>query len=389
MRKPIIGIVGKKIINSKGGFSYGIPGPYWRWLSMFGRVKMINFDEYDDTIDVLVLPGGADVYPLRYKEIPQIETGYPDIYMEYFDIEILPKYVNNPSIHIFGICRGLQTLAVHFGLKLDQDISQEYSDTSRDKRVDTLEFVSLNLLQVNLQKHLKKNKKYQVNSLHHQAVNDSEFIVEIQEGLATNNDIVLVAKNKDFGNVEILDFSNCTKLKYYSKSIVGVQYHPEELLDDLYSNYTLRTMCNIAVTNTKNKNTSREQELAEVYHKEVERIKREKIVKDVFNSMSEEPASIPIPDNSKDSLNFTYYSNERGEFIKHPTLETDIVKKENKEEEVDLDWLDEKIDDTDGNEVEPTLEKEINEVPLTEDSLKKSIETIFDNTRKNKVKKIN
>jgi len=56
-------------------------------------------------LDLLMLTGGADVNPSRYNEPPGFYTDKPDILKEYFDVHVLPQYIEQRT-PIFGICRG-------------------------------------------------------------------------------------------------------------------------------------------------------------------------------------------------------------------------------------------------------------------------------------------
>lgn len=109
-------------------------------------------------LDVLLLTGGADINPSRYNEVPGFHTDKPDILKEYFDVHVLPRYIEQRT-PIFGICRGMQTLAVHYGASLIQDMWHE-----TNKSENTSEGVH-GLKIINDDK-----KKVKVNSRHHQSV---------------------------------------------------------------------------------------------------------------------------------------------------------------------------------------------------------------------------
>lgn len=71
--------------------------------------------------DLIILPGGADVDYVRYGGDKKL-CGYPSMSLEIFDAEVLP-YALEQRIPIFGICRGIQTLWVQLGGKLEEHIS--------------------------------------------------------------------------------------------------------------------------------------------------------------------------------------------------------------------------------------------------------------------------
>jgi len=131
-----IGILVSRSIDG----SISIPKAYAEFINgLNANIRPIFV--YDDNIytdlDLLILPGGADVDPLRYNQKPYYYTQNPNIHYEYWDRFVLPTYIEN-RIPIFGICRGFQTLNVHYGGSLSQHISQAYSSKSRDEEVDFL-----------------------------------------------------------------------------------------------------------------------------------------------------------------------------------------------------------------------------------------------------------
>mgnify|MGYP006967832365 CR=1 FL=1 len=64
-RRPIIGIAGHMLPN---GNSVGVTFPYLNYFEKFGDVKIIipTAKQVDDTLDLLVIPGGPDISAFRY-----------------------------------------------------------------------------------------------------------------------------------------------------------------------------------------------------------------------------------------------------------------------------------------------------------------------------------
>lgn len=202
-----IGIVGWKV----GDNSFGVTVPYYEYFNFFGDVQILSPNSSVKELDLLVLPGGADVNPLRYKAKPRLYTGAPNPFLEYFDEKVLPKYIAKGT-PIFGICRGLQSLNVLFGGTLYQHKQHEYSSEYRGQEVhgvvqhynpetDVLTPVSG-----------KSKPAFKVNSLHHQCIKD------LAEPL-----VATLTHDKD-GTIEAI--------KHRELPIHAVQYHPEELWDD-------------------------------------------------------------------------------------------------------------------------------------------------------------
>lgn len=221
-KRPIIGIPGW-ILKSE---YFGVPLSYIRYASYWGIPRIIGIEEdyVDKDIDLLIIPGGADVNPVRYGKTPYYLTSNPDVIKEHFDLHILPLYIKNET-PIFGICRGIQTLAVHFGATLVQHINHPYSKTRDDLAhaitLEDTDFKSRYIAE-------NGNKKIEVNSLHHQCVSAFDFPEEL-EIIGTYQD-----KSVKESTIEVI------KHKYYP--IYGVQYHPEELGEDPLGDFIVREL---------------------------------------------------------------------------------------------------------------------------------------------------
>lgn len=215
-----IGVVVSK--NSEGGL--GIPGAYAQYLANYGMLFPINaLDSTIHNVDLLVLPGGADINPFRYEGTLSYFTQNSNIQLEHFDANILPQYITNKT-PIFGICRGFQTLNVVFGGKLSQHIAQEYSEP-RDKLCDEVILINENKHYINKHKEIINKNQFKVNSLHHQG-----FFIG-QEG--TN--VIPILRNKEYMNIEAFVVENMP--------IAAVQWHPEEIYDS-FSATTIRYLLN-------------------------------------------------------------------------------------------------------------------------------------------------
>lgn len=176
---------------------------YYNFAQRMGNVKLINpRDSEIYKVDLLILPGGADVYPLRYGEAPTA-SGQPNMDFEYFDMVNLPNYVNNKT-PIFGICRGLQTLNVLFNGNLKQHVFEPTS-YSRDELVHFAKTNSGQLIKIN--------------SLHHQVINviGDGFEVTLK---GFEKDKKAVGKELHIEGILHKEFP-----------IAAVQFHPEEIMD--------------------------------------------------------------------------------------------------------------------------------------------------------------
>lgn len=212
----LIGIVGHKHNGRQLG--YGNNARYIQFFRNFGNVVIL--DALCDTtlpLDLLVLPGGADVNPDVYGHKPHITTGSPDLEYEYFMKYTLPKYMKRASdkkVAIYGICAGFQHLIANTGGSLVQDIDQVQSSGSRGELVDKLD---LNLdvidrIMTNTSKYKIKDENFnKTNSIHHQGAYKNNINEDVFE---------IVATNKDYKNVEFIVCKH--------GMIAAEQSHPEE-----------------------------------------------------------------------------------------------------------------------------------------------------------------
>jgi len=204
-----------------GENSFGITTPYLEWLDMFGQVRILDYSEdFDPSIDLLVLPGGPDVDSARYGQKPNRRTGKPCPFREYFDEHILPTYIDN-FVPTFGICRGFQSLNVFFNGTLNQHYVHETNDPrKRWEEVHNIEYkVSEN----------NKITTYTagVNSIHHQIID------KVGEGLK------VIARHKSPKSNKT---TTVEALIHTNLPVAMVQFHPEELLYNHLANSLIKDL---------------------------------------------------------------------------------------------------------------------------------------------------
>lgn len=206
--KKIIGCPAWKIENDY----FGIPLSYLIFLSKFGIPRMILPSDVDNPpkVDLLVLPGGLDINPLTYGEVPHYMTQNPNVILEYFDKEILPTYLDNDT-PILGICRGAQRLYTLFGGELDQHNTWHERSSHKKDQCHGL------VLNHNILEH--KNLIEKVTSRHHQVCKYDEF----------NENIEVMAWPEFKSGTKSYRISEIVEIfKIKNRKILGVQYHPED-----------------------------------------------------------------------------------------------------------------------------------------------------------------
>ena len=158
-------------------------------------------------LDVLILTGGEDVDPARYKTPKSPKLGKVNAPRDDFDFRLLAA-ARRRNLPVIGICRGCQLMNIAFGGTLWQDLPSEFPVKDVQHR------------NVHHRISIEPNSRFArvmgvtnalVNSYHHQAVKD----------LAP--DFRIVAKSPD-GVVEAIECD--------TYPAIGVQFHPEKMICD-------------------------------------------------------------------------------------------------------------------------------------------------------------
>jgi putative glutamine amidotransferase len=157
-------------------------------------------------VDGLLLTGGGDVDPARYGAVPEPECGPPDTARDAWELALVAE-ARRADIPILGICRGAQVLAVATGGTLVQHLP--------GRQHDDLERAAGEVHQVAVEPDTLLHGivgvgAVRANTLHHQAVRS------VGPGL-------IVSGRTDDGVIEAIEAPG--------EAILGVQWHPELLLD--------------------------------------------------------------------------------------------------------------------------------------------------------------
>lgn len=218
--KPVIGITA-----NAGGEDFSLRQRYCEQVQRAGGTPvllppvLIEEDRLDNDsaavlltqlsfLDGIIFSGGADHNPMWMDEEPWTDTLSLN---EIRDSHELPlcRLAYNRHIPMLGICRGMQTIAVALGGHVRQDIARpEHNQTA--PKTETSH--SVELTQGSILHRLYGTEHINVNSFHHQAVDDCGKRFRV------------TAAAPD-GTTEAMESAE-------HRQILGVQWHPEQLAGD-------------------------------------------------------------------------------------------------------------------------------------------------------------
>lgn len=132
----------------------------------------VRLDWYANQLDGLLLQGGNDVAPQSYGQVPLKPEWAGDRVRDRYEMELIQAFVDAGK-PVFGICRGLQVLNVHFGGTLLQDIALQQPGARC--HVDRGVYDQLHHeVQIEpgsaLQRLYPQQSRIRVNSIHHQGI---------------------------------------------------------------------------------------------------------------------------------------------------------------------------------------------------------------------------
>lgn len=220
----VIGIPGYKQQDSNG---FGVGNHYLSLASRYGNPRIIMPWEEHVPVDLVILPGGMDINPSSYGEIPQFNTGNQDVFKQFFYDKRLATYVELGT-PIFGICLGFQQLASFFGSKIIQHMPYHKQSAGRMTK-GHLAYVTNYAADILGVKVDHKMASMDVNSHHHQGV--------LLDTLSPQLLPLAVAANEEYGDDTLLKneleqpHNIVEAFMHRELPIAGCQYHPEEWHD--------------------------------------------------------------------------------------------------------------------------------------------------------------
>lgn len=223
-KTPVIGISGHNSGNeSVANLSY------LKSVTLAGGIPVILPVSLDDevidamlsTVDGLIMTGGEDYDPVKwYGEEPKREMKIINGERDEFDVKMVRAAVAK-GIPVLGICRGEQGLAVALGGSLWQDIPTDVAGNVKHNQVPTPSSYPTHSIFIEKGSGLASMfgvDKLVVNSFHHQAI---KRMPKGLKAVAHAADGVVEAVERD-GRIE--------GFKDGGAWIMGVQFHPEELI---------------------------------------------------------------------------------------------------------------------------------------------------------------
>ncbi len=214
--RPVVGITA----NVEGD-DYTLRQVYCQQIVAAGGVPLIIPAVADadvicstlDSIDALLLTGGADLNPLWTNEEPAPTLGHINAARDLPEL-LITRLAYNRCVPIMGICRGLQMLTVALGGTVLQDMGPKEGRLKHSQDADKSEPThSVTLLPDTLLRSLFNNDEHiYVNTFHHQAVSTPGPKLKVS-ALAPDGIIEAVESNEH-------------------KALLGVQWHPEWLKTD-------------------------------------------------------------------------------------------------------------------------------------------------------------
>ena len=200
MAKKILGIYGYQ-----NELAFGVGKAYLEFISTFGHPKILMPWQTVQTaqVDALFIPGGADIRPDMYNEIPGYKTSSTDVHKQHFYDHLMEGYIQ-ANIPLIGICAGFQVLAVRFGYKLVQNLPFHPQSKDRWTAGHKITYVG--------QENVPEKEKLSVNSHHHQGV--------IYD--PNNQELEMLSYYDDYSGRVVESF------RHRTRPIVLIQNHPEE-----------------------------------------------------------------------------------------------------------------------------------------------------------------
>ncbi len=226
MNQPVIGLTSYLEPAKWGAWDQPaalIPWNYVNKLQAAGATVVIlppDADNHDaiSRLDGLVMAGGADIEPARYGAAHQEGTDKPRTERDASELGLY-RAARDANLPVFGICRGLQIMAVAHGGSLHQHLPDVVGNTLHRDAPGTFNDHGAAFTPGSLIAELVGATDVTVNSSHHQAVNSP-------------GDLTVTGYAED-GTIEVCEDPS-------AEFVLGVQWHPEFSNDEQVSENLFR-----------------------------------------------------------------------------------------------------------------------------------------------------
>ena len=182
----------------------------------------LSIEFSSSNFDRLILTGGGDINPSLYGA--EVDTKTTRISDERDKTELnLLKIAETNSIKTLAICRGHQLLNVYKGGTLHQHIADNFDTEIEHLQINeaTSQHIhNINILEQTLLSEVTTDNNVGVNSIHHQVIND------------LGQDLKVNAMSED----NLIEGIESTS----EWEAIGIQWHPENLLDDDITNELMK-----------------------------------------------------------------------------------------------------------------------------------------------------
>lgn len=177
------------------------------------NMDLTSVEELSAGLDGFLLSGGGDVDPALFGERATVQLGAVTPRRDDFELALARYVINETDKPVLGICRGIQVMNVAMGGTLHIDLPSDgklcHSLTMYPRNVRTHD---VKIAPGTRMEDIMSGSKGRVNSFHHQAIRD------------VADCFVISAVSADDGVVEAVEQPG-------ERFMVGVQWHPEELVE--------------------------------------------------------------------------------------------------------------------------------------------------------------
>jgi putative glutamine amidotransferase len=223
--RPLIGVT-TQTLQAIDGIPEGLPHSvvmnqrYYHAVVAAGAAPVLIplVDDVDalraiyDHVDGVMIPGGVDVDPAMFGEVPHERLGRIDPARDRVEIQLV-KWAVEDRKPVLGLCRGLQVINVALGGTLYQDLDAEYPNAIKHDYFPTFGFArdhlahDVALARGSRLRYTLESERIPVNSMHHQGI---KALAPALAAVATAPDGLVEAAESTDGPF-----------------LVGVQWHPE------------------------------------------------------------------------------------------------------------------------------------------------------------------